>query len=236
MVALFIRTICRLRRDRRWDMTLRYRISIQGSITLFRVQWDSPEQFLSARHAFFIRSFSFFHTRYSSNIFSRGVICSESEQISRVSRFLITHNLRILIGYWYYIKKIIIYIRYYWTMSNQRLKARTLVRHIYIYKKIATTSKDTLSKQFIRSGRLSAWFTYLNVRIGDKCRQRTTSPKSALIHFAHAAFGERLFHLPRPVHLRTPLQGRPSPNHYSWTRGHARASWRTVNQLFTPLG
>lgn len=92
--------------------------------------------------------------------------------------------------------------------------------YIYIYKKIATTSKDTLSKQFIRSGRLSAWFTYLNVRIGDKCRQRTTSPKSALIHFAHAAFGERLFHLPRPVHLRTPLQGRPSPNHYSWTRGH----------------
>lgn len=108
--------------------------------------------------------------------------------------------------------------------------------YIYIYKKIATTSKDTLSKQFIRSGRLSAWFTYLNVRIGDKCRQRTTSPKSALIHFAHAAFGERLFHLPRPVHLRTPLQGRPSPNHYSWTRGHARASWRTVNHLFTPLG
>lgn len=37
-------------------------------------------------------------------------------------------------SYWILIlyQKKIIYIRYYWTMSNQRLKARTLVRHIYI--------------------------------------------------------------------------------------------------------
>lgn len=149
-------------------------------------------------------------------IFSRGVICSESEQISRVSRFLITHNNKN--SYWI----LILYQKNNYPYSILLNNVEPTIKsaylrspYIYIYKKIATTSKDTLSKQFIRSGRLSAWFTYLNVRIGDKCRQRTTSPKSALIHFAHAAFGERLFHLPRPVHLRTPLQGRPSPNHYS---------------------
>lgn len=104
--ALFIRTICRLHRDRRWDMTLRYRISIHLSIILFRVQWDSPEKFLFARHVSCIRSlFVRFPSLlsygvlviHSPNIFSRGIIRFLLGKWTNFPRLLIT-ILKILIG------------------------------------------------------------------------------------------------------------------------------------------